>query len=62
MSIPTCMTSPTSYLFSKFLKCDSGKDNSRPALVLSDLAKWRTTYGPLARKSPAWEPSMGCQG
>jgi hypothetical protein len=44
----------SSYIFSKFLQLDYNEDSLHPAVTLSDLAKWRTTYGPLEWRSPTW--------
>jgi hypothetical protein len=53
---PTSKKSPTSFLFSKFLRCDSAKGPSLPPGDLSQLGAWRTTYAPSVRRSPAWGP------
>lgn len=45
----------SSYLYSRFSRREYGKDESRPAVVLSELNAYRTTYGPLPRKS-VWGP------
>ena len=34
-----------------------GLENSPPAVTLSDLARWRTTCVPSARRSPGWGPT-----
>ena len=45
---------PSSYIFSKYLQHTYDVDSLHPAVTLSNLSKWKTTYGPLARRSPAW--------
>ena len=55
---PTSKTSPNSYLFSKFLRCDSARASSLPPVTSSALGAWRTTYAPSVRRSPAWGPRI----
>ena len=55
---PTSKTSPSSFLFSKFLRSDSAKAPSRPPGNLSQLGAWKTTYAPSVRRSPAWGPRI----
>ena len=59
VSTPTSetLTNDTSYLFSKYSPRVSEVASSRPAGLLSDLAKWKTTYGPSVRRSPWWGPT-----
>ena len=53
---PTYKPTPTSFLFSKFLPFDYDRAISHPAESLSSLGRWRSTYGPSVRRSPAWGP------
>jgi hypothetical protein len=53
---PTSKTSPTSFLFSKFLRSDSATAPSLPPGNPLQLGAWRTTYAPSVRRSPAWGP------
>ena len=45
---------PASFIFSKYSPRASAMESSHPAATLSGVDKWRTTYGPSARKSPTW--------
>jgi hypothetical protein len=42
--------SQSSFLFSKFLLHKSAQEQSLPAVNLSKVEQWRTTYGPSERK------------
>ncbi len=55
---PTSTLSPrtSTFLFSKFSRRDFGEAHSLPAGDLSSLSVFKTTYGPLPRKS-VWGPS-----
>ena len=57
--IPTSNTSTpvSSFLFSKFMLSESVGEISQPAVTLSQLNAFRTTFGPQPRRSPAWGPS-----
>ena len=50
---PTLMANPiqSSFLFSKFLPRDSAPVSLPPAVDLSGVDQWRTTYGPSERRS-----------
>ena len=43
--------SQSSFLFSKFLLHESAPEKSLPAVNLSEVEQWRTTYGPSERRS-----------
>jgi len=43
-----------SYIFSKYSPHDYGEASLHPAATLFEVAKWRTTYEPLVRRSPWW--------
>ena len=45
---------PSSYIFSKYSQHAYDMDSLHPAVTLSNLSKWKTTYGPLVRRLPAW--------
>jgi len=53
---PTSLSSgkPPSYIFSKFSPQDCGEALSHPAVSLSGVDRWRSTYGPSERRSPWW--------
>ena len=55
-SIHTLQHSPhrSSFIFSKYLQHAYDMDTLHLAVTLSNLGKWKTTYRPLARRSPAW--------
>ena len=52
VSTPTSMANPSqsSFLFSKFSPRDSAPASLRPAVTLSGVDQWRTTYGPSVRR------------
>ena len=50
--------SPGGYLFSKFLPPMTRQKHTPPAVTLSALNPYRTTYGPVPRRSPAWGPAQ----
>ena len=49
---------PSSFLFSRFSTPGSATAASLPAVTLSQLNAYRTTYGPWPRRSPAWGPAL----
>ena len=44
----------SSYIFSKFLQPDYGKESLNLVATLLDLAKWKTTFGPSEQRSLMW--------
>jgi len=55
-STPTSRTSrkQSSYIFSKYSPRDYETVSSHQVASLSEVVKWKTTYAPSARRSPAW--------
>jgi hypothetical protein len=49
-------TSRTPSYYSKSISSVTAQEQSRPAVNQSDLARWRTPYVPLARRSRLWGP------
>lgn len=44
----------SSYIFSKYSQLNYNEDSLHPVVNLSNLAKWKTTYGPSEQRSPTW--------
>jgi hypothetical protein len=55
-STATSMISEILSRFYKHLLRGYAGEKTPPAVNLCDLARWRTTYAPSARKAPAWGP------
>jgi hypothetical protein len=55
-STATSMISEIPSRFYKYSLRGYAGEKTPPAVNLYDLARWRTTYAPSARKSPAWGP------